>query len=630
MTKEPSLRFVARLLDRNKLDAAEAMLAQLAADWGGDPVFAGETARLAVLRHDYRKAIDLAPRLYRNGVFAATEQAAGAICTAYRAQSHFAELVAFARAALRVYPTSPALLNPGADGDVRRHESPVSGKTREPSIRLVTRLLDRNKLDAAEAMLGQLAADLGSDPVFIGETARLAVGRRDYDKAISLVPAMQRDGVFAASEEAAAATCRAFRARSRFTDLEIFCRTALQAHPGSYLLLSEVAEIPLVRRQWSVAARAFAEAIEAAHPTPPAALYRKYSTALKHSHDEAGARKALVDGLELHPGNGSLLRALISTTMAECAWRESSALLARLLEADDEAGSLEPADVVRMIVCAHAAGDGGRLADGLTILNDKFPDDRDREVLLGEIHKMEFARDDNSLLTLAPEVIAGRFPRHLAFKVLLVRLRRGSRGLGSFPVLKAVDYEFRDADWRNFQSLMRANIGFFTRTLNSRMMLSVVDTYTDFGTGEDRAVSLLIANIFVEERIFFSVQAAFDFVPRKSPILERQLPMWDGFFANRLAGDDVFKVWLNRHQTVMADANPVLAAMYYRMFTLMIEHGVSAINLNIQSGPRLGEHIREFVGRFERALTLLIEAPVDPDATAVREPGTGRKAQPDA
>ena len=502
--------------------------------------------------------------------------------------------------------------------------------SKEPSLRFVARLLNRNKLDPAEAMLAQLAAEHGADPVHVGERARLAVLRRDYAKAIGLVSGLYQDDAFAATEEAALAVCRAYRAQSLFADLETFCRTALQTFPGSAGLLAEYAEVPLARRQWSVAASALAEAIEAAGPMPPAVLFRKRSVALKNAREDARARQALVDGLDLHPANGPLLRALISMTMAEAAWDESGALLARLIETDDGAGSLEPADVVRLIVCAHAAGDEGRLSEGLAILNRKFPDDRERESLFGEIQKMEFARDDNSLLTLAPDVIFERFPRHLAFKALLVRLRRGSRGVASFPVLKPVDYDFRDADWRNFQALMAANIGFFVRTLNSRMMLSVADTYTDFGAGEDRAISLLIANIFVEERIFFTLQAAYDFVPKKSPILERQIPMWDGFLSNRLAGDDVFKVWLNRHQTVMAEANPVLAAMFYRMFILMIEHGVSAINLNIRSGPQLGPHIHEFVGRFRQALARLtgeveVEPVVDPGGREKRKTRSGGK-----
>ncbi len=495
---------------------------------------------------------------------------------------------------------------------------------RDASLRFVARLLARNKLDAAEAMLDQLAADWGSDPVFFGEMAALAVLRRDYSKAITLVPHTFRDGAFAATEDAATVICRAYRAQSLFADLESFTRSALQVFPASAGLLAEYAEVPLARRQWSAAASALADAIEAARPTPPAILFRKHSVALKNAHQEAKARQALVDGLELHPDNGPLLRALVSTTMAEGDWKESGDLLYRLVESAEVAGTLEPADVIRMIVCAQAAGDSARLAHGLQILGRTFPDDRDRDIVLGEIQKMEFARDDNSLLSLAPDLIVERFPRHLAFKALLVRLRRGSRGLASFPVLKAVDYAFRDADWRNFQALLAANIGFFTRTLNSRMMLSVVDTYTDFGTGEDRATSLLIANIFVEERIFFTVQAAYDLVPKERPILERQIPMWDGFLANRLAGDDVFKVWLNRHQTVMAEANPVLAAMFYRLFVLMIEHGVSAINLNIRAGPQLGPHIKEFVSRFEQALASLTGA-VAPEASAM--PGIRAKRQ---
>lgn len=496
------------------------------------------------------------------------------------------------------------------------------GVKKEPSLRLVARLLDRNKLEAAEAMLAQLAPDHGADPVFVGESARLAIARRDYPKAVSLVPGLYADGVLAAPEEAAAAICRAYRAQSLFADLETFCRSALAVYPTSARLLAELAEVPLARRQWRVAADALAAAIEAAQPAPSPILYRKLSTALKHAREDAKARQALVDGLERHPGNGPLLRALVSFTMADRDWRESGALLDRLVEADDGAGGLEPVDVIRLIVCAHAAGDAERLSRGLAILNLKFGDDRERKVLFDEIQKTEFARDDNSLLTLAPDIIADRFPRHLAFKALLVRLRRGSRGQASFPVLKAVDYEFRDADWRNFQTLIGSHLGFFVRTLNSRMMLSVVDTYTDFGSGEDRATSLLIANIFVEERIFFSVQAAWDFVPKKSPVLERQIPMWDGFLANRLAGDDVFKVWLNRHQTVMAEANPVLAAMFYRMFSLMIGHGVSSINLNMQAGPQLKPHIQEFVSRFDQALARLTGEPAGEVDSAIQ---VGRK-----
>lgn len=487
------------------------------------------------------------------------------------------------------------------------HQMSSTQDTPAIDVALLTKLskfIARRQYDAAAEQLEILTSLYPDSDYLLGEQARLACARRDFAVVPQLYARLVKTGDYAGSDASAAAISKAFRAQNLFDDAEAAVLIGLKRYPQSGLLLMELAEIHMARRNWAKAVTFWNDA-KTALEKAPAILFVKLSVALKNSRKEAASKEALLSGLELYPTDTSILRALLSKELAKSHWREAAKYSSLLLSEERNVGKLMPVDAVQHLLIAHNSEDAELMQSGLKILQEIFPDGRERDVLLEEIRATECARDDNSVLTLPTRLIVENFPRHLCFKILLIRLRRGSRGLGSYPVLEPVLYAERDNDWLAFQKLFEDNLGYFLHLLSSRFMLSVVDTYTDFSSGEDRAVSLLIASIFVSERNAYTLRCMFEFKPRKKVLDQKQIPMWDGFYSNRLAGDDVYKVWFNRLETVLSCANPVLAGMFFRLFLVMIESEGSTISLNCQYGPRLAEHVALFAKRFNMKMESL-------------------------
>jgi hypothetical protein len=109
--------------------------------------------------------------------------------------------------------------------------------------------------------------------------------------------------------------------------------------------------------------------------------------------------------------------------------------------------------------------------------------------------------------------------------------------------------------WREFQALVENNIGEVCRALNTRQLVSVCDTYADFGDpieGRNALMVTLLANLEKTSQSFLfwrlNYEAPFDVPPSHQP---RKVPLWDGMDSFHLEIGDVTNSFFSRLDRLM-------------------------------------------------------------------------------
>jgi hypothetical protein len=186
----------------------------------------------------------------------------------------------------------------------------------------------------------------------------------------------------------------------------------------------------------------------------------------------------------------------------------------------------------------------------------------------------------------------------IAFKILMIRLRRGKRAYSSRGVFKGHEYSFMDKDWVFFQDFYTKNFIELSKILSVRSLWSVVDTFADFGDPLEKTCALAISNYMFQERFAQTVRAIYELVPLKEKKESKQIPYWGSMLSNRLLADDAYDVFMTRNIEIL-EYSPILKKTFGVIILNAICAKESIANMNIENSEHFNKAFKYYKSYFK-------------------------------
>lgn len=190
----------------------------------------------------------------------------------------------------------------------------------------------------------------------------------------------------------------------------------------------------------------------------------------------------------------------------------------------------------------------------------------------------------------------------IAFKILIIRLRRGKRAYSSRGAFKGHEYPLMDKDWVFFKEFYVNNFIELSKVLTVRSLWSVVDTFADFGIPLEKACALAISNYMFQERFAQTVRAIYELVPLEEKKESKQIPYWGSMLSNRLLGDDAYDVFMTRNIEIL-EYSPVLKKTFGVIILNAICAKESIASMNIENSEHFHKAF-EYYRRYFKSLGL--------------------------
>ncbi len=138
-------------------------------------------------------------------------------------------------------------------------------------------------------------------------------------------------------------------------------------------------------------------------------------------------------------------------------------------------------------------------------------------------------------------------------------------------------------NWLEFRKLIDLEIGRVCNELDTRWLISVCDTYVDFGDPIEKRNAMLVTQIANFEKLWATYLLMFDV--KEDPLKLEQLkknkiiPLWDGMFSFNINHGDMTGNMFTRIEKLMIDT-PVIQKIYHMViFRIKVNDTVLA-NLN--------------------------------------------------
>ncbi|MGE6234282.1 hypothetical protein [Aeromonas media] len=163
-----------------------------------------------------------------------------------------------------------------------------------------------------------------------------------------------------------------------------------------------------------------------------------------------------------------------------------------------------------------------------------------------QFDRLEFPRDDFTIMVQNTTSLLRDYPHLLALKILLIRLRRNKRATGWRGQFTGIEYEHKGSDWKLFYYIVSTFREAILSSLSARYLFSITDTIADFSDPLERCAAQSLSMFMYHER--FS-QTLNPLCKNDSLIYinaKIQYPVWDGMLSNKLEADDALDVYLTR------------------------------------------------------------------------------------
>ncbi len=199
------------------------------------------------------------------------------------------------------------------------------------------------------------------------------------------------------------------------------------------------------------------------------------------------------------------------------------------------------------------------------------------------------ANDTDSVLAQSCDVIA--------YKNLMIRLRRGKRGVSGRGKFVGIDYPHATSDFIHFRFLSESLLPFWLEFLDARYLWSLIDTFADYGSSEERPAALAVSNYMYAERFFQTKHCIFDETEKeeKRKVFRPQLNYWGGMKTNQLAEDDAMDIFLTRNIEILACA-PLVRAVFFELMRRSSNEPGSGLGFNLSNS----KYFRELFAVYER------------------------------
>jgi hypothetical protein len=144
-----------------------------------------------------------------------------------------------------------------------------------------------------------------------------------------------------------------------------------------------------------------------------------------------------------------------------------------------------------------------------------------------------------------------------------------------------------DNDWNAFRNLMEQNTEEVCRTLDTRWLVSVCDTYVDYGDEITRRNAMLVVQIANFEKLWATNLLMYDIKlnPDKLEKLKNNkiIPLWDGMYSFNINHGDMTHNLFDRIENLM-DKTPVIEKIYQTVIQRIRENDTILANLNKYHG----------------------------------------------
>jgi hypothetical protein len=175
--------------------------------------------------------------------------------------------------------------------------------------------------------------------------------------------------------------------------------------------------------------------------------------------------------------------------------------------------------------------------------------------------RLEFPRGDFAICSETHSDLLDQFTTSQLLKVLIIRLRRGVRGLSlsSRGGFKGFDYPMMDLDFALLTLLVKEYPGSVNSLLrgSARYLFSLNDTWSDLGKEIERLQSNLVGSFMFWERSHHTLDKIRRQVstPNTASNQVGQTATWGGMATHQLSSDDALDVYLSRIWNVLKESD---------------------------------------------------------------------------
>jgi hypothetical protein len=186
----------------------------------------------------------------------------------------------------------------------------------------------------------------------------------------------------------------------------------------------------------------------------------------------------------------------------------------------------------------------------------------------------------------------------IAFKLLMIRLRRGKRAFGWRGTFKGNVYQEMDNDWQRFKRFYECYFSILKDILYIRSLWSVLDTFSDFGDSIEKACSLSVSNYMFQERFAQTFRRIYKFEEIENKEMLGQTPYWGGMATNQLERDDSYDVFFTKNIEVL-EMSPIIKKTFGVIFLESLNAELSILNINQSHSPFFKETFQFYKNYFE-------------------------------
>jgi len=137
--------------------------------------------------------------------------------------------------------------------------------------------------------------------------------------------------------------------------------------------------------------------------------------------------------------------------------------------------------------------------------------------------------------------------------------------------------------WELFQSIVENNIDEICRSFNTRWLISICDTYADFGDPISRRNALLVVQTANFEKLWATYLLMYDMKlsHQKVDALKKNkiIPLWDGMYSFNINHGDMTNNFFRRVEAAMKET-PVIKKIWDTVLLRLDQEGTTLGNLN--------------------------------------------------
>jgi len=195
--------------------------------------------------------------------------------------------------------------------------------------------------------------------------------------------------------------------------------------------------------------------------------------------------------------------------------------------------------------------------------NCSLPEHKNREDCISDLENIR----------VASQVASNQLEKHVTcflarLKHRIIRLRRGNT-----------------SDWPYFSSEVKNNVALICDSVNTRWLISILDTFIDYGDALEKSQALAIVTLVNWEKLALTQRTASGQYPESEPnkegldtIRNRHGILWDGMDCMLLEGKGDLLINLFKRIIATLKVQPLFLRLFETLFERIVEHEYSTLS----------------------------------------------------